>query len=94
MKSTTSRALACLFVAALAVPATAQSAVRFADVAGWWSADPVQRGESSHVALQFVEKDGKQEARLWLMAIGAYDVNLGAVKIAGDTVDTSRCRFR
>ena len=41
----------------------AQTDVRFADLAGWWSADPVQGGESAHVALQFVEKDGKPEAQ-------------------------------
>ena len=93
MKSMTSCALACLFAAALAVSATAQSAVRFADVAGWWSADPVQGGESSHVALQFVEEDGKQEARLWLMAIGAYDINLGTVTFSGNTIDTKSMSF-
>ena len=59
-----SLSLACLLAFALAVPAAAQTSVRFSDLAGWWSADPVQGGESSHVALQFVEKDGKQEAQL------------------------------
>ena len=71
----------------LAAPAASQSHVRFSDVAGWWSADPVHGGESSHLALQFVEKDGKQEGRLWLTAIGAYDIPLGTVALSGNAID-------
>ena len=87
MKSIASRSLGCVLAVLLAVPAFAQTAVSFADLDGWWAADPVHGGESSHVALQFVEKDGKQEARLWLMAIGAYDIPLGEVTLAGNSID-------
>jgi outer membrane protein assembly factor BamB len=74
------------------VLAAAQS-VRFEDLAGWWSAAPVHGGESSHVALQFVVTDGRQEARLWLMAIGAYDIGLGTVTLSGNSIDTKPLSF-
>lgn len=93
MKVIASRVLACLFAVALAIPGVAQESLRFADLAGWWSAHPVHGGESSHVALQFVEKDGKQEARLWLMAIGAYDIPLGTATLTGNSVDTAPLSF-
>jgi outer membrane protein assembly factor BamB len=92
MKFMTSRALACLLAGALAVPAASQD-LRFADIAGWWSADPVHGGETSHVALQLLEKDGKQEARLWLMDIGAYDIGLGTVTFSGNSLDTQPLSF-
>jgi outer membrane protein assembly factor BamB len=87
MKSIPSMVLACVFAVSPA-RAAAQDSVRFSDIAGWWSAHPAHGGESSHVALQFLEKDGKPEARLWLMAIGAYDIPLGAVSIHGNSIDT------
>ena len=93
MTSRFPRALACLFAVALAFPVAAQNSVHFADIAGWWAADPVQGGESSHVLLQFREHDGKPEARLWLMAIGAYDIGLGAVTISGNAIDTKGLSF-
>jgi outer membrane protein assembly factor BamB len=77
-----------LLASLLAAPAVAQTSLRFSELAGWWSADPAYAGESSHVALQFLERDGKQEARLWLMAIGAYDIPLGTVTISGTSIDT------
>ena len=79
------RALACCLV--IALPVHAGDSVRFEDLAGWWAADPEHGGESSHVVLRFVEQDGKREARLWLMAIGAYDIPLGKVTLAGDSVN-------
>ena len=82
MKTFTAHAMACLI-----------AAVGFQDLSGWWSADPQFGGESSHIALQFVEKDGKQEAHLWLMAIGAYDINLGEVTLTGDAIDTKGLSF-
>lgn len=92
MKLCMPRVLAYLvFVAA--APATALAEVRFADIAGWWSANPTHGGESSPVAMQFLEKDGKQEAHVWLMAIGAYDVNLGEVTFTGDAVDMKGLSF-
>jgi len=87
MKTLESRTIACLFFAALAAPGFAQKSPAISDLAGWWSADPVYGGESSHVALQLLEKDGKPEGRLWLMAIGAYDIPLGEVKFAGNAID-------
>jgi outer membrane protein assembly factor BamB len=93
MKTLAWRAIACLIAIAPAIPALAQTDLRFADLSGWWSADPVHGGESSHLALQFVEKDGKQEARLWLMAIGAYDIALGEVALHGNSIDTKGLSF-
>src|SRR5689334_9165038 len=83
--------LVCL--AFIALPAFPQDVLRAADLTGWWSADPVHAGESTHLALQFVDKDGKQEAHLSLPAIGAYDINLGEVKITGNSVDTQGLAF-
>jgi outer membrane protein assembly factor BamB len=88
MKYQLLRAVAALIASGLTAPAAAQSTLRFSDIAGWWSADPSHGGESSNLALQFLEKDGKQEARLWLMAIGAYDIPLGAVTLSGNSIDT------
>jgi len=86
MKSNVLGTFACL-LAAMAAPALAQTPVRFTDLDGWWSADPVFGGEPSHLALQFIEKDGKPEGRLWLMAIGAYDIPLGELKTYGNSID-------
>ncbi len=88
-----SRILVCLFAAAVAGPAPAQSPVRFSDLAGWWSADPQWGGESSHLALQFIEQDGKQEAHLSIPAIGGYDINLGTVVITGNALTTQGLAF-
>lgn len=76
-----------------AAPAAAEAAPGARDLAGWWSADPVHGGESSHLALQFIEKDGRQEAHLSLPAIGAYDINLGEVTIDGDSLNTKGLSF-
>jgi outer membrane protein assembly factor BamB len=92
MKNALVRTLAWLFAMASA-PALAQQAVRFADLAGWWSADPTWGGESARVMLQFLEQDGKPEARVWLPAIGAYDVRLGEVTLAGNSIDTRPLAF-
>ncbi len=73
---------------ALSIPMLSHADIRLADLAGWWSADPVWSGESSHVALQFVEKDGKLEARMSIPAIAVYEVPLGEVTISGDAIDT------
>jgi outer membrane protein assembly factor BamB len=77
---------ACVF--ALAIPLLANADVRPADLMGWWSAEPRWGGESSRVAMHFVEKDGKLEARMSIPAIGAYDVALGEVAMTGDALDT------
>jgi outer membrane protein assembly factor BamB len=82
-----SRSAVAILLAAFAARVIAQDAVRFSDLSGWWSADPAHGGESSHVALQFLEKDGKPEGRLWLMAIGAYDIPLGTVTLSGNAID-------
>jgi outer membrane protein assembly factor BamB len=75
-----------------AVPAAAQAPAK-ADLAGWWSADPTHGGESSHLALQFLEVDGKAEAHLSLPAIGAHDINLGEVAITGNAIETKGLSF-
>jgi outer membrane protein assembly factor BamB len=64
------------------------SAVAVSDLSGWWTAEPEWGGETSRVALQIVEKDGKAEARLSIPAIAVYDVSLGEVVIDGDRIDT------
>ena len=56
------RFTACLVAVAIAATAAADS-LRFSDLSGWWSADPAYGGESAHIALQFLEKDGKPEAQ-------------------------------
>lgn len=81
-----------LVALALAFPALSQD-LRFEDLAGWWSADPTHGGETSHLAMQFVEKDGKREAHLSLPAIGALDINLGEVAITGNKLDTRGLSF-
>lgn len=73
--------------------ASAAKALQPADLTGWWSADPEHGGESSHVALQFLEQEGKVVAELSLPAIGAYAVNLGEVSVNGNSLDTKRLSF-
>ncbi len=86
-------ALSCLTVLTFAASAQGERGVRFEDLAGWWSADPVHGGESSHLALQFLEKDGKPVAQLSLPAIGGYDIGLGEVAITGNAIDTRGLSF-
>ena len=88
-----SRILVCLIAIAMASPAAGQASVRFSDLAGWWSADPEWGGESSHLALQFLEKDGKQEAHLSIPAIGGYDINLGTIVLTGNALTTQGLAF-
>jgi outer membrane protein assembly factor BamB len=92
MKYRKARVLAGTIVVLLTTTA-AHADVRFSDLAGWWSADPVHGGESSHLALEFFEKDGKPQARLSLPAIGAYDIGLGTVTLEGDSVRTQPLAF-
>lgn len=77
-----------LVAASSPLPAEAQEALRPSDLSGWWSADPVQGGESSHLALHFVEKDGKQIALLSVPAIGVYDYSFGEVELTGNSIET------
>ena len=80
--------------AALAgVPARAADALAFADIAGWWAAEPAFAGESSRVLLHFVEDKGKQTVRLSMLAIGGYDVPIGTVKLDGDGLDMEPLPF-
>ena len=69
------------------------ASVNVQDITGWWSADPVHDGQSSHIALEIRDKDGKPEARLWLMEIGAYDIGLGEVAIKGEALETKGLAF-
>ena len=82
--------LAALLVAA---PARAADALAFADIAGWWAAEPAFGGESSPVLLHFVEDKGKQTVRLSMLAIGGFDVPVGTVKLAGDGLDMEPMPF-
>jgi len=71
----------------------ATGTLQFSDLIGWWVADPSHGGESSRVVLHFEEVDGKPSAQLWLPAIGMYDINLGAVSLENDSVDTKPLSF-
>ena len=74
-------------------PCGAEEVLRPGDLAGWWTADPVRGGESSHVALQFLEREGKLVAELSLPAIGVYAVSLGEVSVNGNALDTRPLAF-
>jgi outer membrane protein assembly factor BamB len=81
-----------LLIAVAAVAAATTGVARaqtfqFADIAGWWSAEPQFAGESSRVVLHFLEENGKQVARLSLLGIGGYEAPIGTVTIDGMTVD-------
>jgi outer membrane protein assembly factor BamB len=93
MRRTLSRFL--LIGVALVAGATAARAqtFQFADIAGWWSAEPELAGETSRVVLHFLEENGKQTARLSLLGIGGYDVPVGAVTIDGMTLDMKPFAF-
>jgi outer membrane protein assembly factor BamB len=67
--------------------ARAADAFKFSDITGWWSAEPSYAGESSRVLLHFMEENGEQSVRISLLDIGGYDVPIGTVTIAGDTLD-------
>jgi outer membrane protein assembly factor BamB len=67
--------------------ARAADTFQFADVAGWWSAEPQYGGDSSRVLLHFLEENGKQAVRISLLGIGGYDVPIGTVTIDGMTLD-------
>ena len=82
----------------LAAVVAATSAARaetfqFADIAGWWSAEPQFAGESSRVVLHFVEENGKQVARLSLLGIGGFEVPIGTVVIDGMSLDMKPIPF-
>lgn len=85
--------LASLLVAAVAAASPADAPLKFEDISGWWAADPAHGGETSHVVLRFVEKDGQPQARLWLEGIGAYDIDLGEITLTGNTVSPKRLSF-
>jgi outer membrane protein assembly factor BamB len=75
-----------LVVAATANPVRAET-FQFADVVGWWSAEPQYGGDSSRVVLHFLEDNGKQAVRISLLGIGGYEVPIGTVAIDGMTLD-------
>jgi len=82
-----------LVIAAAAIAAATNGVARaaetfqFADVTGWWSAEPHYGGESSRILLHFLEENGKQAVRISLLGIGGYDVPIGTVTIDGMTLD-------
>lgn len=77
-----SLAAACMTAAAQTAPA-----LKFADIAGWWLAEPTYAGEPSRVGLHFVEENGKQVVRLSLFAIDGYDVPIGTVTLSGNMLN-------
>jgi outer membrane protein assembly factor BamB len=80
-------------VAATGGAARAADTLRFADIVGWWSAEPQYAGESSRVVLHFLEEDGKQSARISLLGIGGYEAPIGTVTIDGMTLDMKPFAF-
>jgi outer membrane protein assembly factor BamB len=87
--------LACLCCATLLSSvslAQTAAALTFKDLEGWWSADPVHAGETSHLALHLLD-DGTPRALLSLPDIGAYDIALGTVAITGNSLDTQSLSF-
>jgi hypothetical protein len=52
-------ALAIVIIVAAIGTARAQT-FQFADVVGWWSAEPEFAGETSRIVLHFLEENGKQ----------------------------------
>ena len=74
-------------------PGAARIALAFADIAGWWAAEPSFAGESSRVLLHFVEDKGKPTVRLSMLAIGGFDVPVGTVKLGGDGLDMEPLPF-
>ncbi len=92
MKTKVSRALACLCLFPV-FAASAQEGLRFSDLAGWWSAQPEFGGDSAQMALQFVEKGGKQEAQLSAPALGVYDYSLGELTLTGNSLNTKGLAF-
>lgn len=74
--------------AALGLASVSNAAeLSFDELTGWWSAEPVHNGQSSTVYLQFIEEDGKQVARLGMLAIGGFDTPFGTVILSGDALD-------
>jgi len=75
------------FVVATTASVARAETFQFADVVGWWSAEPEYGGESSRVVLHFLEDNSKQAVRISLLAIGGYEVPIGTVTIDGMTLD-------
>ncbi len=79
--------------AVICVASTSANALDFADLEGWWSAEPTHAGASARVLVQFVQEGDKQLARLTLPSIAAYDMSMGAVLIEGTTVEMEALTF-
>src|SRR5512145_1638310 len=79
--------IGCAIVVGATTSAARAETFQFADVVGWWSAEPVYGGESSRVVLHFLEENGKQAVRISLPAIGGYEAPIGTVAIDGMTLD-------
>ena len=93
MTRNSGRLVASLWLAS-AIAASAHSAeLEFADIEGWWSAEPRYANDSARVVLHFVSHEGKQTLRLSLPSIGAYDIPAGSVIVKGDRVTTDALEF-
>jgi outer membrane protein assembly factor BamB len=77
----------------LGAPAQAADAPTFADIEGWWGAEPSHGGESSRILLHFVDEQGKQTVRLSMLAIGGFDVPVGTVKLGAEGIDMAPIAF-
>jgi outer membrane protein assembly factor BamB len=86
---------ACLVVALLVLVASTAHAktAAFADIEGWWRAQPEYGGDSAPVVLQFTERDGKPTLRLSLPSIGGFDMAAGNVTVDGNRVTTDALEF-
>ena len=90
------RTVAAFVAVAAAWPGTstlAADAPTFADIDGWWAAEPSYGGESSRILLHFVEDKGKQTVRLSMLAIGGFDVPVGTVKLGAEGIDMEPLAF-
>ena len=86
--------ITCSIVAVLSLPAgVLAQALQFSDLEGWWIGEPEHAGERSRIHLRFAQVEGQEKAQLAIPNIGAYDIDLGAVTIEGNQVDTKPLSF-
>ncbi len=80
--------------AALFLTAGAQAeSLTFADLEGWWSAQPQYANDSAQVVLHFANEEGKPTMRVSLPSIGVHEVSAGTVQISDGKVSTSSLEF-
>ena len=77
----------------LATSTVQAKTAEFADIEGWWQAQPDYGGDSAPVVLQFAQRDGKPSLRLSLPSIGGFDMAAGTVTVNGNRVTTDALEF-